>query len=48
MSSEDYHFLSLWRVVGTVREVADVLGEPVEFARWWRSVYLEVEEARTG
>jgi hypothetical protein len=42
----DYHFLSRWRVKGTCGEVADILGEPVELARWWPSVYLDVEELR--
>jgi hypothetical protein len=40
----DYHFISQWRVEGTCGEVADILGDPVALARWWPSVYLEVEE----
>jgi hypothetical protein len=40
----DYHFVSRWRVEGTCGEVADILGDPPALARWWPSVYLEVEE----
>jgi len=39
-----YHFVTEWRVEGTCGEVADVLGDPVGLARWWPSVYLNVEE----
>ena len=39
-----YHFVTEWRVEGTCGEVADILGNPVALARWWPSVYLEVEE----
>src|SRR5712671_5270564 len=39
-----YHFVSQWRVDGTCGEVADVLGDPTALARWWPSVYLEVEQ----
>jgi hypothetical protein len=42
--SNDYHFVTRWRVAGTVGEVADVLANPVELTRWWPSVYLEAEE----
>jgi hypothetical protein len=39
-----YHFISRWRVEGTCREVADVLGDSEALARWWPSVYLDVQE----
>jgi hypothetical protein len=39
-----YHFTSSWRVEGTCGEVADILGDAEGLARWWPSVYLEVEE----
>jgi hypothetical protein len=42
--SNDYHFVTRWRVEGTCGEVADVLGDPLALARWWPSVYLEVDE----
>ena len=44
--SNQYQFLSRWRVEGTCGEVADVLGDPLALARWWPSVYLRVEELR--
>lgn len=47
-SSNDYHFISRWRVEGTCGEVADVVGDPLSLARWWPSAYLDVWEVRPG
>jgi hypothetical protein len=44
----EFRFLSQWRVLGTPAEVAAVLGDVREFARWWPSVYLDVEELEPG
>ena len=43
-SSSAYEFLSVWRVEATCGEVADILGDASALARWWPSVYLEVQE----
>jgi hypothetical protein len=48
MSSNDYHFVSHWRVEGTCEEVSDLLGDPVGLARWWPSVYLKVDLIAAG
>ena len=42
----EYHFVTDWKLRGTAREVAEVLGDPLGLARWWPSVYLAVETAR--
>jgi len=44
--SNEYHFISDWRVEGTCGEVADVLADPLLLPRWWPSVYLDVWEVR--
>ena len=44
--SNQYEFLSRWRVEGTCGEIADVLGDAPALVRWWPSVYLQVEELR--
>jgi hypothetical protein len=44
MRDNHYHFLTRWRVEGTCGEVADLLGDPLALARWWPSVYLQVDE----
>ena len=44
--SNQYEFVSCWRVEGTCGEVADVLGDPLALTEWWPSVYLSVEETR--
>lgn len=44
--SNQYEFLTRWRVEATSGEVADVLGDALALARWWPSVYLHVKELR--
>ena len=44
----EYHFVTNWKIPGTAREVADVLGDPTGLARWWPSVYLDVKEVEPG
>lgn len=48
MPSNDYHFVTRWRVQGTIQEVSDVLGEAEELPRWWPSVYLSVRVLDPG
>jgi len=48
MPVPEYRFLTEWRVTGTVEEVAAVLADVRDLARWWPSVYLEVEELEPG
>ena len=44
----EYHFVTNWKIEGTAREVAEVLGDPLGLARWWPSVYIEVHELEPG
>jgi len=46
--SSDYEFLTVWRVAGTPREVAEILGDAGTLARWWPSVYLRVTPLDPG
>src|SRR6266581_2079523 len=48
MASNDYHFITHWRVLGTVREVVDILSDAADLVRWWPSVYLEVKVLEPG
>jgi hypothetical protein len=48
MPGNDYHFISRWRVEGTINQVADVLKEAEELPRWWPSVYLDVKVLEQG
>jgi hypothetical protein len=48
MSVNDYRFIDRWRVAGTVAEVADILEDALSLARWWPSVYFEVQELEPG
>jgi hypothetical protein len=44
----EYHFVTNWKIQGTAREVAEVLGDPLALPRWWPSVYLDVKELAPG
>lgn|GEM_PF-6975053 len=44
----EYHFVTNWKISGTAREVAKVLGDPLALPRWWPSVYLDVKELAPG
>lgn len=48
MTSNEYHFITHWRVPGTVEEVAEVLSDAEDLPRWWPSVYLDVQEIKPG
>jgi hypothetical protein len=48
MSTNDYHFITRWRLEGAVEEIAHILIDALSLARWWPSVYLEVRELAPG
>jgi len=48
MASNEYHFITNWRVEGTCEEVSDILKNATDLPRWWPSVYLDVEETKAG
>jgi hypothetical protein len=43
-----YHFVTVWRVAGTLAEVKAVLGDAASLPRWWPSVYLDVLPREDG
>ena len=48
MAFNDYSFVTHWRVQGSIEEVADILSNTADLARWWPAVYLEVAEVLPG
>ena len=48
MPNNEYHFITHWRVEGTINEVADILKAADELPRWWPSVYLNVKVLEPG
>lgn len=48
MASSDYHFITQWRVQGTLEEVGAIIADGPGLTRWWPSVYLDVEELEPG
>jgi len=48
MNAPEYHFVTHWRVPGTVDEVADVLSDATDLPRWWPAVYLDAVETKPG
>jgi hypothetical protein len=48
VASNDYHFITAWRIPATPDEISTVLGDAPALARWWPSVYLAVDEVSPG
>jgi len=48
MATNDYHFITVWRVPGTVAEVGEILANAPDLARWWPAVYLRVNQLSAG
>ncbi|HEY6968928.1 MAG TPA: SRPBCC family protein [Candidatus Angelobacter sp.] len=48
MPSNEYHFFTNWRMQGTAEEVYDLISHPLDYPRWWPSVYLQTEELAPG
>lgn len=48
MTANEYHYITHWRVKGTVKEVSEVLGQATDLVRWWPSVYLDIQQRAAG
>src|SRR5579872_5451730 len=44
----DYHFVTRWRLPGTCEQIYDILNDPVRVARFWPSLYRQVEVEAPG
>ena len=42
MATNDYQFITHWRVLGLNAKVYDILADASGYLRWWSQVYLEV------
>jgi hypothetical protein len=48
LTTNEYHFITHWRVESTVDEVSKILDDPLALMRWWPSVYLNVKVVEPG
>ena len=48
MASNDYHFITTWRVKSTIEEVSEIISDPRGLTRWWPSVYQDVRVLEEG
>ena len=48
IATNEYHFISRWRVEPNFEEVYRLLSDPLGFPRRWPWVYLEVKEVQLG
>jgi Polyketide cyclase / dehydrase and lipid transport len=46
--NNQYHFLTRWRFAAAPEDIFAVLSDPLEYSRWWPSVYLMVREIEPG
>jgi hypothetical protein len=47
-ADNDYHFVTVWRVAGTVDEVTAILADAESLPLWWPAVYLSVHPVEEG
>ena len=48
MTSNVYHFVTQWRLQGTVEEVGAIIADANGLSRWWPAVYLDVQVLDVG
>jgi hypothetical protein len=48
MASNEYHFITHWHIRAQMAEVAAIIEDAEDLARWWPSVYLEVKTLARG
>lgn len=48
MLTNNYHFITRWRVESTIEEISHILNDPLDLVRWWPSVYLDVKALEPG
>lgn len=48
MASNEYHFITYWRMRSSAQEVIDILSDVENLPRWWPSVYLKVTQIEPG
>src|SRR5262245_26137757 len=48
MPTNDYYFITRWRLPARVQEVSNILQDALALPRWWPSVYAAVEELVPG
>lgn len=46
--SNDYHFITHWRVQATCEEVDAIIGDADGLSRWWPAVYLDTKVLEPG
>ena len=48
MASNEYHFITTWRIMAALEDVNDLIGNASDLPRWWPAVYLEAKVLQTG
>jgi hypothetical protein len=48
MATNDYHFITCWRVQSTLDEINEIIGNAADLPRWWPSVYLDIKVLEPG
>jgi hypothetical protein len=46
--TNQYHFMTRWRLRAAAEDVYAILSEPLEYPRWWPSAYLTVRQIAPG
>jgi len=46
--TNNYYFITRWRVKASAEDVFAIISEPLEYPRWWPAVYLSAESLGEG
>jgi hypothetical protein len=44
MLANEYKFITRWRLRATASEIYDLIATPLDYPRWWPSVYLQTKQ----
>ena len=47
-ATNDYHFITVWRVESNIEEVSTIIGDATDLVRWRPSVYMDVKVVEPG
>jgi len=48
LEPNEYRFINRWRLPGRLEDVAEVIGDPDDYGRWWPCAWLEYKGIKRG
>jgi hypothetical protein len=48
LAPNEYHFVNTWRLRGDIETIAEILGSPKDYQRWWPCAWLDYKGLQHG